>query len=52
MENRTPPPRRLDNGAIDLDFYVRRAHRMRSDAAHDRIEAGRRFFHPARSPER
>ena len=37
-------PRRLENGSIDLDFYIRRAHRLRSEEGFDRLQRGARFF--------
>ena len=46
MPSHTPrtAPRRLENGAIDLDFYVRRAHKLRGQETRHRLEHGARFF--------
>lgn len=46
MRTPLPPtdPQRLENGAIDLDFYLRRAHRLRAQDACQRLQRGARFF--------
>lgn len=36
------PPQRLENGSIDTDFYIRRAHRLRSDDIRHMAQDGRR----------
>ena len=33
IDDRTPDLRRTADGVIDYDFYLRRAHRIRADAA-------------------
>lgn len=35
-------PRRLDGGSIDTDYYIRRAHKLRSDDARHMAQDGRR----------
>ena len=45
-------PRRLENGSIDIDFYIRRAHRLRSAEGHQRIWAGARLFTQTRRADR
>lgn len=46
MRNPIPPtdPMRLENGSIDLDFYLRRAHRLRGQETRERLQRGARFF--------
>ena len=35
LDDRTPDLKRTADGVIDYDFYLRRAHRLRADAARD-----------------
>lgn len=34
LDDRLPQLRRTGDGMIDYDFYIRRGHRLRSEAAH------------------
>lgn len=45
-------PRRLENGSLDLDYYIRRAHRLRSDESRGRLQNGARFFTRSRGGDR
>ncbi|GKY89031.1 RSP_7527 family protein [Sinisalibacter aestuarii] len=40
-------PRRREDGSIDTDFYIRRAHRLRADNARRMAQDGRRAMFKA-----